>query len=148
MGKTAKKRPKQNKQPVVSKKPEKDPSLVDNIAANPVWQIGLIDLQGPCGWMKIRHKEFFDTILPKIQNFESMTWQEILGRKSHEIRVDQISKSAQKRLTELQLDDIEILVSLRLTGKQRIWGIKIQKIFKILWWDPEHEIYPSKLKHT
>ena len=148
MGKTTKKRPKRKKQPIFTKKPRKDPSLPATFSVAPVWQMGVIDLDGPWGWRDINHSEFFSTILPKIQNFESMSWYEILGRNNHEVKVEQISKNAQKRLTDLKLDDFETLVSLRLAGPQRVWGIKIQNVFKILWWDPNHEVYPSKLKHT
>jgi len=59
--------------------------------------------------------------------------QHIKNPSSSQCRTTQISNNAQKKLAELQLDDIETLVSLRLTGRQRIWGIKIQNIFKILW---------------
>jgi len=43
---------------------------------------------------------------------------------------------------------IETLVSLRIMGAVRIWGIRVHNCFKVLWWDPEHKIFPSKLKHT
>lgn len=75
-------------------------------------------------------------------------WKEILGRDSHEVNVEQISKAAQKRLTEIRLDDFQTLVSLRFTGKERLWGVKSQNILKIIWWDPNHDVYPSLLKHT
>ncbi|MGE0083713.1 MAG: hypothetical protein AB7S75_04770 [Desulfococcaceae bacterium] len=148
MGKSSKKSPKHQSLPSSTKKPRKDPSLPESLNVTPVWQAGIIDLNGPWGWMEISHRVFLDNILPKLQHFESMSWHEILGRNNHEVEVEKISKKAQKRLTDLKLDDYETLVSLRLTGPQRVWGIKMQNIFKILWWDPNHEVYPSTLKNT
>jgi len=115
---------------------------------NPVWQIGNIDLGGPFGWSKIDRGHLVDEILPKIQNFETMRWQEILGRNNHEIRISDISRTAQRRLADIKLDDIDQLVSLRLTARERIWGIKSQKTLRVLWWDPEHQVCPSLKKHT
>jgi hypothetical protein len=77
-----------------------------------------------------------------------MYWKDILGSKSHEVNVSQISNHAQKRLSQLNLDDAEKLVSLRLTGTQRVWGIRMENILQILWWDPNHQVYPSTKKHT
>ncbi len=145
---TTDKKPKRRITPAFVKKPRKDPYIIDTLSATPVWQTGAIDLDGPWGWKKIEDGLFFSNILPKIQDLESMTWHEILGRNHHEINIELISKEAQKRLRELRLDDFETLVSLRLTARQRIWGIKINNIFKILWWDPKHEVYPSKRKYT
>jgi len=71
---------------------------------------------------------FFSEILPKIKNFESMFWKDILGTSSHEVPVANIHSIAQKRLAELKLEDTESLVSLRLAGKKRIWGIKVENI--------------------
>lgn len=50
---------------------------------------------------------------------------------------------AQTRLEELKLDDEEELFRFRLDGTARVWGIREGRVFKILWWDPEHEICPS-----
>ncbi len=142
------KRVKRNKNPRIVKQPRKNPSLLSSTSLKPVWQTGIIDLEGPWSWENIQIDTFFKDILPKIQNFEKMSWNEILGRNNHEVRIDQIGKQAQKRLRDLSLDDFERLVSLRLTGRQRVWGIKTNNIFKILWWDPDHKVCPSNLKHT
>ena len=115
---------------------------------NPVWQIGNIDLDGPFGWSKIDRGHLLYEILPKIRDFESMKWQEILGRNNHEIRISDISRTAQRRLEDIKLDDIDQLVSLRLTARERIWGIKSQRTLRVLWWDPEHQVCPSLKKHT
>ncbi len=77
-----------------------------------------------------------------------MMWSDILNRNNHEVYVSSISRAAQKRLAEIKLDDFDRLVSLRFSGKERLWGIKINNVFKLIWWDPNHEVYPSKLKHT
>ncbi len=53
-----------------------------------------------------------------------------------------------KRLEEIEQDEIALFYSLRLSGKKRMWGIKDNNIFWILWWDPFHEICPSFKKHT
>jgi len=62
--------------------------------------------------------------------------------------VASIIKDAQKRLEELKLDDVDQLYSLRLNGRERLWGIRSNDKFSILWWDPEHQICPAPLKHT
>jgi hypothetical protein len=134
--------------PDEGKKPRADSSLKSSANENPVWHIGLLDTSGPWGWNKVEKAFFFSEIFPKIKNFETMVWSEILNRNNHEVLVSQISKKAQKRLEEIKLDDVDQLVSLRLMGEQRLWGIKVSNILKILWWDPNHEVYPSKLKHT
>ncbi len=134
--------------PIPEKRPRVDPAIIDSLSQNPVWQIGALDLEGPWGWHKIDSKLLYNTVIPKIKNFEKMRWNEILGPKNHEIKINELSKTAQKRLTVLNLDDFDSLVSLRLTGRKRIWGIKIENICKVLWWDPEHAVCPSKLKHT
>ena len=52
------------------------------------------------------------------------------------------------RLRELQQDDSDGLYELRFGGKERVWGIRRDDRFCILWWDPEHMVCPSTLKNT
>lgn len=95
---------------------------------------------------------FFDDILQKLIAYEGMTWAEIQaasgGKKSgngtnnHFENISEMSKEAQQRATELRLD-VDQLFSLRLTAKSRLYGILTDGIFRILWYDRNHEVYPS-----
>ena len=83
-----------------------------------------------------------------MHNFETMTWEEILGSNNHAISIADITRDAKERLIKLGHDDKETLVSFRITGEQRIWAIRLQEEAFLLWWDPNHEICPSKPKNT
>ena len=113
-----------------------------------VWKVSKIDDNSQWGWNQITCPDFLRNIWEKMQHFETMTWSEILGRDHHEIPVNNIRRQAQKRLEELQHDDEETLVSFHITGRQRIWAIRSGQEAFLLWWDPDHEIYPSDLRHT
>ena len=76
-----------------------------------------------------------------------MTWADVKKR-DHPIERNKIITEAQQRLEELQRDDVDELWRLRFTGQQRLWGIRNQRVFRILWWDPEHKICPTTKKHT
>ena len=140
----AKKKPKKGGNPHFEKKP-RSPSLENPLDLNPVWQISRIDLEGPWGWTNIDKKLFFDKIIPRIKNFESMTWSNIIGKRNHPIPISKIAEKAQKRLAELNMDDSEYLISLRFMSRERMWGIRVHNTLKILWWDPNHEVYPVSL---
>ncbi len=116
----------------------------------PSWRISGIEMVEPYGW------DTLDTsmllyIKDKLTSFESMTWAEILvqGKKFHHtVALVSLSQEAQSRLREINLDDIDELVSLRLSAKERVWGILDQGVLSLLWWDPEHQVCPSLLRHT
>lgn len=90
-------------------------------------------------------------IYPKLESYESNTWSEILSyshrRKdgsvsnNHPVPVAKLSKEAKNRLEELKYN-IDELFSLRLEGKVRIYGFRVQNYLEILWVDLNHEIYP------
>ena len=80
-----------------------------------------------------------------------MTWDQILvkGKKSHHlVEITKLCKAAQDYLAETSIEDIDEVLSLRLSGTERIWGILDRGVVELLWWDPKHEICPSLLKHT
>ena len=118
---------------------------------NPSWRLHRLEVAEPFGcWHEIDRSKLL-WIRKKLSDFESMTWNEILvyGRdQNHPVRVDKLLPGARKRLTELRLEDIDQLVSLRLSGSERIYGILQGSILLLLWWDPDHAIYPVKKKHT
>lgn len=98
----------------------------------------------------IEENIFWTEVFPKLKDFESISWNELekhthgkAGKsKHHYVSISQLTTDAQKRLEKLQLDDIEKLFSLRLTGKIRIWGIRVRSFLRILWFDFDHSVYP------
>ncbi|MEL6853921.1 MAG: hypothetical protein AAFO83_02295 [Cyanobacteria bacterium J06607_13] len=116
----------------------------------PAWRVSHLEMVDPYGWHET-DAVTLKRIREKLGDFESMTWNQILvdGKKRHHsIRIDQIAKPALKRLREIEQDDIDRLVSLSLSGKQRVWGILEEGVLRLLWWDPNHKICPSHKKHT
>jgi hypothetical protein len=73
---------------------------------------------------------------------------EISGPDNHFIDTAGCSKVARDRLVELSLDDTAELYSLHVNGRQRIIGIRDRQVLKILWYDPDHQVYPSRKKGT
>jgi len=101
----------------------------------------------PYGWHEVGADKLHH-IRTKLMNFESMTWQEILNRNNHLVQLERLDRTAQQRLRELKLDDLDALVSLRLSGVERVWGYLEHNIYTLLWWDPNHQVCPALLKHT
>jgi len=114
------------------------------------WQIRILDFDGLWGWGEMDAKTL-KYVHQKLAQFETMTWAEINNPNTgcHPIKVRDLCSEAQKRLLEIKVIEFEEeLFSLRLSGKERLWGIRERHIFKILWWDPRHEVYPVDKKHT
>lgn len=103
-----------------------------------------MDNDGPWGWTSAR---FWSRIYPKLAGFETMTWGDIKNGGSHHISIENIIKPARDRLEELRMN-IDEVFSLRLSGRERIFGLRAGRLLKLLWWDPDHEIAPSNKKHT
>ena len=137
----------QNRDPRSRKKPTSLP-IVSTQDKKLVWKVARIDDNSRWGWDQITCPDFLRNIWEKMRNFETMTWGEILGRHHHAIAVNDIIKPAQNRLAQLGHDDQAELVSFRLSNTERIWAIRSGEEAFLLWWDPNHEIYPSRLRNT
>jgi hypothetical protein len=141
----SRKRPKIKGSPSVEKIPRvQSVPLSDD---RPVWRVGRIDKGGP--WCPhVMDAGTFADILLRLKQFETMTWTDIQRGGSHYVATNQIISEAQKRLSELNLDDFDELFSLRIGNKPRLWGMKINNVFSGLWWDCNHEICPAPNKYT
>lgn len=142
------KKPSRKVNPSEQKKARSPKSFVSSDDERPTWHVGTIDTEGPWGWKNLDCETVWNHIHCKIANFETMTWAEIKQSGSHNVSVSSICPEAKERLKYIEMDDIDELFSLRLTGTQRIWGIRDRYILKILWWDPKHQVYPSCLRYT
>jgi hypothetical protein len=143
------KRPSFNQLIVAEKRPRFEYDGASFYKQRPAWRVAILEMVDAYSWHEIGATKIAD-IRSKLANFESMTWSQILQdakKHNHLVPVTSIIPKAQKRLLEIdqQVDD---LVSLHLSGQERIWGILEDYILRVLWWDPFHEICPSKLKHT
>jgi hypothetical protein len=142
------KRPRQTLHPSVVKEARSE--FRSSMQDKPAWRVSFLQLVDPFGWHAIGSEKAVE-VRTKLGHFESMTWHQILtegGGHNHPIPVGDLCKTARDRLEDLRLEDIDELVSLRLGGAERVWGIRNGNVMLLLWWDPEHAVCPSLKKHT
>ena len=115
------------------------------------WGISYLDWDGKWGWQSVDQAILINKIIPRLKSFESMRWCEIKAdqKSNHSIEVGKIITEAQQRIRELGLSSLcDELFSLRMSGRGRVYGILTQGILKVIWYDPNHEICPSKKRNT
>ena len=131
--------------PAPAKVPKsKDPEIHGSPLA---WRFSTCDKAGQFAWTGLEHGEAFKEVMDRLHEFETKTWDEITRTGSHPIEVYKCEKSARDRLTDIQQDDVDELMSFRISGKKRVWCIQDRNIMRILWWDPDHLICPAHLKN-
>jgi hypothetical protein len=77
---------------------------------------------------------------------EKLTWDDACRGGTPRIKLERVRDAPQAvkdRLIETQRDDVDELVNLRLSGVERVWGVRRGNACHILWWDPRHEVWPS-----
>ncbi|WPW29276.1 hypothetical protein P6B95_19070 [Streptomyces atratus] len=114
------------------------------------WRFTYVDHDGRWGFDRMAAATLCE-VLTKLAACESMTLNELRTTRRFFKEYDLpggLSKEAVVRLGELGFGDATALHRLEFTGKQRLYGFLLGNVFHVLWWDPEHEVYPSKLKHT
>lgn len=122
---------------------------------NPAWNFHTCDNKMWAFTEKNAGKFFWNEILPRLKEWESQTWNDILvkaSKQNHSIDCTKLNSCAQKRLTEKYIE-ADSLISLRLNGTHRIYGYMDGAVFNILWFDPSHGdndtcVCRSKKKHT
>lgn len=96
------------------------------------------------------HADTWETVTEFLGNLESQTWGELTRGGRHTtakgIGLDQFPAETQRRLRQIfpRGDAPEMLWELHLGGMRRIWGMRREAEFQILWWDPNHEVYPTR----
>lgn len=118
-----------------------------NEHCRPEFRAEQMDMGGSWGWNNFQGSQI-QVLLLRIFEFQKLTWQELRNTHSHLVDVVDLDSKAQKRLKEIKKDDLDQLFSLRLSGRERMWGIKDSNLLWLLWWDPRHEVCPSYKKHT
>jgi hypothetical protein len=89
------------------------------------------------------HSSFCD-VSDKLKAYSQRKWRDILSDvdRDHPAVPSQLDPEAQQRLIDLGHTDIDELFRFRFTGTQRLWGFRDRAFFIVLWWDPDHMVWP------
>tara|TARA_R110002020_G_scaffold48855_6_gene139533 strand:+ start:9335 stop:9874 length:540 start_codon:yes stop_codon:yes gene_type:complete len=115
------------------------------------WSCDSPDCEDCWSWGQERQWSDVDwakTIMPKLSNWEKLTWGEIdkfssdTGHKlHHNMETNVICGEAISRLHDLERFS-DVIFRFRLGNKKRLWGFRVVDHFEIIWFDPSHKIYP------
>lgn len=147
MPKDRSKRPGQSLRPSEEKQPRGGLKALSIHTLPFKWTTESCDLEGPFGWSKIEHETLLKDIFPKLQNFESQTWGEIETQSNgrhHLVETSGMADEAKGRLEDTEFSGQENLFSLRVEGGCRLWGVRTGAVFQVLWYDPEHRVWPTE----
>lgn len=109
------------------------------------WQFSIMDIKAKWTTKDIEKDFFWKSMFGKIKSYESQTLAEFnMPLHNHRIPKSNICTEARNRLIEINQDDVDELYSIDFNSSKRLWGILDGTVYKILWWDPNHEICLSK----
>ena len=84
--------------------------------------------------------------------FESMTVHEAFHKGDYPGKCYELealpNPRARERLEVLNLADQTKIWRLRIGGTGRLYGFLTGNVFHVVFWDPDHEVWPSQLKNT
>jgi hypothetical protein len=95
------------------------------------WRFSGCDTAGPFAWTSLNDPEY-KQVIEALHEFETKTWQEITATGSHAIAAYRLDKPARDRLAVIEQDDIDEIMSFRLTGTNRVWCIKMQNVMRVM----------------
>lgn len=108
------------------------------------------DLEGqwPLSEMSAEHAK---GLFPFLKSIESMTVGQLVATSDLYVEYPNFgecpTQEAPNRLAELY-GSADNVCRLRVTGKQRLYALRFEHRLALLWWDPEHEIWPSRKRNT
>lgn len=146
-------RKKPKKQPVILYPPsiDKTPHYLGapNIESRYIaWRFSIADMGGCFSCANLSLEEH-GQLWSRLCAFEKMNIGELRkDRNLHTKQVKELEREYKNRLLEINLDDIEELHSFHIDGPCRLWCLKWENIFSILWWDRKHQVALVSKKHT
>ncbi len=129
-------------------KPAKLPHSRDMPSSSISWRFSRADKGGPFAWSDLAEPAVYKAVMERLHCFETMCDREIGESGSHAIPLSSLSKDAQRRLEEIQQDDVDALMSFRINGPARVFCIREREVMRVLWYDPDHLVCPSAKRHT
>ena len=133
--------------PVAKKQTVKSTYSSDNMKS--VWLFDKLDRDGKFAFDVNRDDFEAKLFLDKMISYSSMTWQEIKLQthdtknksKNHFIPGEDLSKEAQERIRALHYEEYsDSIFSFAFLNLIRVFGIRENEYFHVVWYDPKHEI--------
>lgn len=134
-----------------NKTPHHIPGSTRAIDDHIAWRFELIYGEPCFGWDTLTADD--QNLLHKsLAKFEGMTIGELFNNSGHPGKTygspHAIPNLAARRRLLKHYEDEDAIHRLQCDGKHRIFGFRRGNVFLVLWWDPNHDIWPSKKKHT
>nr|DAR29709.1 MAG TPA: hypothetical protein [Caudoviricetes sp.] len=90
------------------------------------------------GWDKLTSDKILNIIIPKLHNYESLTWEEAQKRPHfHFWKVSKLDKQL-RRLAENKGYDCLYQIDIENSNGSRIFGIRNGEVFFCVWYDSNH----------
>jgi hypothetical protein len=155
---------KRDKKPIVpnvnrqSNKPDVSKSF---FSQHPKWSFKHWDNSHPKWGYAAQSEKTIASIISHLRTREFQTWGEICAtmgkrnRENHFMAIDKLGSEPQHRLSEIHMTKHALLqdgelFSLHLMNAARLWGIidDLSGVFHIIWYDPDHDVYPTHKLNT
>jgi hypothetical protein len=115
------------------------------------WRFTHADKDGPWGFGHLESDAICE-LLAQLVKFESMTVNEAFHAGDYPGKCYDLdalpNQLARERLDVLNLADQTKIWRLRISGTGRLYGFLTGNVFHVVFWDPDHEIWPSQLRNT
>lgn len=118
----------------------------------PIWSFEGIDKIGMFRFDIERPDFDSKTLLNWMIDINGLTWIQIKQQThdrndkscNHYLDYDGMSREAKERVLQMIADeDMDKVFSMRVNNKRRIIGIRDGAVFRVKWFDPEHQFYPA-----
>jgi hypothetical protein len=111
-----------------------------------VYRLKNIDYKGRWGWSRLKPNDKWHEVVKKLDDYQTQKWGGVLlasggkssGTNNHVLSTANLNDCAQKRLIEIERDDVTDIYSIRLSATERVYGTREQNFFDMLWFDDDH----------
>ena len=139
-------------------RPSATPPGPDNAALS--WRFSTLDRTYPQqgGWSAIDDADL-RRIVDRVSALDDRSITQILAGSSTSQRdftvydqttIDRgFSADAKRQLADQERDDATEIARIRISSAKRLYAVRTPRgVFEMLWWDPNHEIYPTEPRNT
>lgn len=114
---------------------------------SPVWKFRRHAKSGQFAWLSLRESDL-PGVFNALSGYEQMRWAEIEARPHcHAMPVSECHEEVGRHLAT-QGYDFDELFQLSTGNKGRLFGVRLDHVFEIIFWDCDHKVYETKKRNT